>query len=132
MNQLTANMYRNGSTLFGLKDNQALSDHKRVVRNAVWYNQTGERVSSGDLSTENLTRIAREIDEDSIFFILTFRDATFKRVTPRIDSVDFENVQKRALLAITRGHVYRIDRTGSLDAKSESKAYGLPVEILRA
>jgi hypothetical protein len=132
MTQLSANMYRQGSTLFGLKDAQALSDRERVVRNAIWYNEKGERLSSGDLSTENLRRIAAEIDEDSVFFILTFHDATFSKATPRIDSPDLENVKKRAFLVITRGHVYRIDRNGSLDSQTQSRAYGLPVEILQA
>lgn len=93
MLQLTQGMYADlNCNLFGLQYGQNLCG-KEIIRNAGWYNHLGQKLGYGDLSIEDLDKIAASIAEEELFIVLSELDSTWglpsslDRFAPGIDYV---------------------------------------------
>ena len=70
---LTPGMYSDFSCkTFGLSYNQTRSNP--IVRNAGWFNSSGERLGLGDISLEDLHNVSLGIDNSEVLFILSEND----------------------------------------------------------
>lgn len=81
--QLTKGMYGNqfnrASRLFGISCGQMHVGE--IVHNGGWYNKDGEKLGWGDLSREDLDRIAAGLDEGEVFVILGEQESFWKFVS---------------------------------------------------
>lgn len=59
---------------FGLRHGQRRPLRGLVARQAGWFNAAGERLGIGDLSTDDLARIAREIKPGELFIVVSSAD----------------------------------------------------------
>lgn len=68
--RLTLNMYRRGSTRFGLRDQQKVEDCPHEWRNCHWFNKRGDRLGDGDLSVTQYCAIAAGLRRGEVFVVL--------------------------------------------------------------
>jgi hypothetical protein len=119
MNRLTKGMYghefapRGG--LFGLSCGQMRCPD--VVHNGGWYNHLGEKLGWGDLSPDDLNRIAAELKDDEVFIILGEYQSHWdfvkqfdsqkrvQRAEPTAEAPGTDYVADKCFLVITRGRI---------------------------
>jgi hypothetical protein len=74
MVQLTQGVYGNERNPvigpFGLHWGQTRRGCKLKMKNALWYNRIGEMIGAGDLSTKDFQRVAKELDDGELFFVV--------------------------------------------------------------
>lgn len=70
MSRLTVGMFntRSADQVFGLFSGQ-MRTH-RLVKNAGWYNQSGELLGNGDLSMDDLETISLTLEEGEVFVVV--------------------------------------------------------------
>jgi hypothetical protein len=79
----------NKKTPFGLLNNQVRIDN--AIQSGGWFNIKGDRLGAGDLTMEDMARIAKDIPEVEAFIILNEADSTWNlpahldRTAPGID-----------------------------------------------
>lgn len=97
-------MQREGNHLFGLCNGQIRA--KDFVHNGLWYNKLGEKIGSGDLSTEDFLTIRRELEEGEMFIILSEHayslDLIRKPGLLDVNALDVDYVAAKAKYIITK------------------------------
>lgn len=88
---------------------------RRIMHNCGWYNKVGEFLGWGDLSEDDINRIAREISAGDAFFILPER-APYDN--PRLDDNPHPGIQEVinwCTFMITKECVYFVSDYGQRD-----------------
>lgn len=125
MERLIKDMYGTESqpifSLFGLKTGQWRNPPDRVMKDAGWYNQLGQRLGFGDLDTQDLKRIMQALLEEEVFIILDRMAAyfDFRKEYAKVMGVYTEPdcsvpgilyVSQKAEYIVTTGQIYRVER----------------------
>ena len=107
MTQLTKNMYRRGSTLFGLRDAQMRRGSSKITHNSGWYNKAGEALGwGGDLAVRDLKRIRDEIALGELFILLSDQDARYYSLIADLDAPGVMYVAQHCYYIIELGSVF--------------------------
>lgn len=107
MGQLYRHMFtgwqtdRGRSDLFGLRDGQVRFDQK-LIHNGGWFNKAGHYLGLGDLSVDDITRIADGLKEGEVFIVL--RETPANQATDKADILPF--LAEHTVFAIIQGRVY--------------------------
>ncbi len=124
--RLTQGVYGNefnqsGALIFGLHCGQIRGND--IVHNGGWYNSRGEKLGWGDLSAEDLVRIATELADHEVFVILPERASFWNfvqhnpgplgsnavtDVTEQAPGVDY--IAQECLYLIKQGVIYAVAR----------------------
>jgi hypothetical protein len=102
---------------FGLSEDQMRAG--RFVQNAGWFNQHGQRCGYGDLSVEDMQRIASELEDGEIFVVLSeyhwrtrlfsaFTDAERKAMGPGHCNMGFFYVADHCQYIIRKGEILAV------------------------
>ena len=123
MSQLTKGMYgtqhRSASELFGLRCGRMRGGPNRMLRNSGWFNKLGEKLGFGDIATDDVSNIAKGLDEDEVFIILreypSFWDLRDLARQPGHEDLDIEApgieyVVTHAYYVIQRDTIWHLDR----------------------
>ncbi len=121
-NRLTKGMYGHefGSTsdLFGIRCGQMRGGE--LVHNGGWYNRLGEKLGWGDLSIEDMQRIASQLEEGELFIILGERDSYWDIHEEKGDQKKDEHapgveyVTKKCRYIIAPKQLYAADEFGNV------------------
>ena len=123
------------SRLFDLRTGQmrdSYSENRRIVKNAGWYNANGHKLGWGDISPRDIQAIARDIQEDEIFVVLSEQDSFWNFVDIKdqpialigslavVDSLDEHlpsraYVAERAVMAMRPGELISTGQYGTVD-----------------
>lgn len=114
MTLLTKGLYshsqhKSPSDLFGLVEGQMRRHHK-MTHNSGWYNRAGEKLGWGDLSSDDMARIASEIPVDEFFIALSESKSYWDHRTNNIpeDSPGVAYIAEHAMYVITSLQMYRV------------------------
>lgn len=153
MSRLVKGMYRlefrveGRAPLFGLYYGQYRHRDNSYGHNAGWYNKLGEKLGYGDLSVNDVKRIAAELEEGELFITMGEQDSFWKFVTfnpgtigahcatsPEEQAPGQKYVAEKAVYVITKGKIYVGDegwKRNDILAK-KSAAVGVPFEAISA
>jgi hypothetical protein len=104
------------SELFGLREGQSRGE-STIVHNCGWFNQTGEKLGSGNLAAQDFKRLAAELRTGEVFVILA-SGATF---AIRNQAPSTEYVIEKCVLVVVKGHIYYVDRFKSFKGVSKTE-----------
>ena len=141
MSRLTKEMYgrefQPASSLFGLRCGQRRDDD--LVHNGGWYNKAGERLGWGDLSHDDLQRIAAGLQKGELFIVLPERASFWNYATPvdqpsPVHAPGVEYVAEHARYVIAPDALFFVDQGGSSteEGRRETAEEGLTFQVLRA
>lgn len=104
---------------FGLRSAQLRPRNDTAIRNASWYNGAGEKLGWGDLSFDDLKRVAAGLRRNEVFIILDQRTSYFAFLYPESHAWAMPNgrpnapgrafVARHARFAILPGRLCVID-----------------------
>ena len=119
MTQLIKGMYggefsHEESNLFGLHCGQMRGGKDKLTYNSGWYNKSGEKLGWGDLSTEDMMRIAAELEANELFIILSEGKSCWDHRTNWLSesAPGIAYVAKHAMYIIAKGQKITVDPYG--------------------
>jgi hypothetical protein len=106
MSRLIGGMFNGAdpeTSLFGLRSGDYKDPHD-FIHNGGWYNTAGEELGQGDLSTDDLSRIAKGLEENELFIILLERDRWGYRALSDAPYPDY--VANACVMILAPGTIY--------------------------
>lgn len=126
MSQLTKGMYgscsgthwqsvHGPSKKFGLSYGQLRGGSAKLTHNSGWYNKNGEKLGFGDLSSNDIKRIAREIAPDELFIVLGEKDSYWNfyhngRINDDEGAPGIDYVAEHARFIIAKSEAFYVNR----------------------
>lgn len=82
----------------------------RICKNAGWYNKKGEKLGWGDLETNDLIRIASNLQDDELFIILPELKSywDFQGNSEDDSCYDIEYIAEKAVFILARNEYYMV------------------------
>lgn len=115
------------STRFGLWAGQFHAYN--FLADAQWYSQKGELLGSGDISSEDVSRIRSELHQDEMFILLR-QHALWPLDHIDVISPGISLICKTASYAIAPGIVYALDQKGVYGRGQKINYCGIEINMI--
>lgn len=129
MPQLIKDLFEIGSPfsrvkkLFGLESGQ--KRQYDYIHNGSWFNNSGEKIGSGDLSPDDLRKIAQELWSEQFFIILSEKNSIELG-----NSTDLNYLAQKCSFVITRNKLFYVDEAGNYTGHTFRSIYGLEFIVI--